>query len=270
MNIIPIHRVDDPRIALFRNVRDSEMLDQWGLFVAEGEHLVRRVLDSRFKVQSVLIEEAYQEKLLPLLPADTPVYMVDKKLIREIARFDFNRGALALVVRQPLPSPTQLPIFQKKQLALVICPEINDAENLGVILRTAAAFNVDAVILGERCRDPFYRRTIRVSMGAVFTLPLAQSDHLLDDLHLLRDRYEISMIATVLHDATGSLPAYSPPDRFALLFGTESQGLGAEWLACCDERLTLPMPNHTDSLNVSVAAGIFLYHCMQTQVHGHS
>ena len=115
MNIIPIHRVDDPRIALFRNVRDSEMLDQWGLFVAEGEHLVRRVLDSRFKVQSVLIEEAYQEKLLPLLPADTPVYMVDKKLIREIARFDFNRGALALVVRQPLPSPTQLPIFQKKQ-----------------------------------------------------------------------------------------------------------------------------------------------------------
>ncbi len=266
MNTIPIQSVDDPRIALYRDVRDSEMLDTWGLFVAEGEHLVQRLLNSRFAVHSLLIEEAFQEKFAARVSAETPVYVVNKKLIRDIARYDFNRGALALAVRQPLPNPTQLAILQKQQVSLVICPEINDAENLGVILRTAAAFNVDAVVLGERCRDPFYRRTVRVSMGAVFTLTLAQSDHLLDDLLVLRDRFHISLAATVLHDATRTLSSFTPPDRFALLFGTESQGLAAEWLSICDERITLPIAGHVDSLNVSVAAGIFLYHCLQSRL----
>lgn len=262
MNTIPILSIDDPRIALYREVKESELLNGHGLFVAEGEHLVRRLLHSRYETHSVLVEEACAVKLAPdTAGRDLPVYTVDKKLIRLIAGYDFNRGALALGVRRPLPSPDRwMPSLHEKAL-LVICPEINDAENLGAILRTAAAFEVTGVILGERCRDPFYRRTLRVSMGAVFTLPMAQSMDLARDLQRLRTDHGLSLVATVLHDATVSLPAYAPPRRCGLLFGTESQGLGSEWLSLCDERLTLPMGQRTDSLNVAVAAGIFLYHC---------
>ncbi len=262
MNVIPIHSIDDPRITLFREVKESELLNRHGLFVAEGEHLVRRLLHSNYQTHSVLVEEAFAVKLAAdAAGRDLPVYTVDKKLIRLIAGYDFNRGALALGVRRPLPSPDRwMPPVNEKAL-LVICPEINDAENLGAILRTAAAFEVDGVILGERCRDPFYRRTLRVSMGAVFTLPMAQSMDLAKDLQRLRADHGVSLVATVLHDATASLPDYKPPRRCGLLFGTESQGLGSEWLSLCDERLTLPMGQRTDSLNVAVAAGIFLYHC---------
>lgn len=262
MNTIPIRSIDDPRIALFREVKESELLNRHGLFVAEGEHLVRRLLHSSFETHSVLVEEACGVKLAAETAGrDLPVYTVDKKLIRLIAGYDFNRGALALGVRRTLPFVEQLLPPLREKAVLVICPEINDAENLGAILRTAAAFEVTGVILGERCRDPFYRRTLRVSMGAVFTLPIAQSLDLAKDLLRLRADHGVSLVATVLHDATALLPDYTPPRRCGLLFGTESQGLGSEWLSLCDERLTLPMGQRTDSLNVAVAAGIFLYHC---------
>ncbi len=243
-------------------VKESELLNSYGLFVAEGEHLVRRLLHSNYETHSVLVEEACCAKLAAdTADRDLPVYTVDKKLIRQIAGYDFNRGALALGVRRALPAADHwMPSVNEKAL-LVICPEINDAENLGAILRTAAAFEVTGVILGERCRDPFYRRTLRVSMGAVFALPMAQSLDLAKDLQRLRTDHGVSLVATVLHDATTSVPAYTPPHRCGLLFGTESQGLGSEWLSLCDERITLPMAQRTDSLNVAVAAGIFLYHC---------
>jgi len=264
MNLIQIHSLDDPRIALYREIKESERLNVHGLFVAEGEHLVRRLLRSHYETHSLLIEEAYHDKLAQdVTRDDLNVYTVDKKLIRQIAGYDFNRGALALGVRRALPSPQALIPLGKETITLVICPEINDAENLGAILRTASAFNVDGVILGERCRDPFYRRTLRVSMGAVFTLPLAQSVDLHQDLLELYEQHHLALVATVLHDATGSLGDFIPPARLGLLFGNESQGLAAEWLNLCEKRITLPMALQTDSLNVAVAAGIFLYHCTQ-------
>jgi tRNA G18 (ribose-2'-O)-methylase SpoU len=271
MNLIPIHSVDDPRIALFREIKESELLNVHGLFVAEGEHLVHRLLASRFEIHSLLLEESSIPKFsaeVSDLPA--PLYVVDKQLIRQIAGYDFNRGALALAVRRPLQRPDQLTLPQTGKAVVVICPEINDAENLGAILRTAAAFDVRAVILGERCRDPFYRRTLRVSMGAALSLNLVQSDHLRQDLQRWHDDHQLALFATALHQATRSLEDFTPPRCFGLLFGSESQGLSPEWLDLCDERLTLPMANHTDSLNVAVAAGIFLYHCTQTSVSGSS
>jgi len=240
---------------------DRELMQQYGLFVAEGEHLVRRLLVSDLAVHAILGEKEYLNRLSPVIRQDVPVYEAEKQLIRHIPGFDFHRGVMALGVR-PAPRSVDRLLAQKSgRLALVICPEINDAENLGAIFRTAAAFAVDGVILGPRCSDPFYRRTVRVSMGSVFTLPVVCSGDLQEDLNILRERHRVTLIATVLHDATHSLPDYRAPERFGLLFGTESQGLAAEWLAQCDVRLNLPMPVKTDSLNVAVAAGIFLYHC---------
>jgi tRNA G18 (ribose-2'-O)-methylase SpoU len=266
MKTLIIESPDDPRLEPFRHMTDKELMHGQGLFVAEGEHLVRRLLSSGMEVHAILGEEDILARLAPDFRKTIPAYGGAKELIRKIPGFDFHRGVMALGVR---PAPRSLESIITKndgRLALVICPEINDAENLGAIFRTAAAFAVDGVILGPRCIDPYYRRTIRVSMGSVFTLPLVCSGNLQADLNILRERFQVTLIATVLHDATHPLPDYGAPERFGLLFGTESQGLSAEWLAQCDVRLTLPMPAETDSLNVAVAAGIFLYHCARQHV----
>lgn len=266
MNMIAIESPDDPRLEPFRHMTDRELMHSQGLFVAEGEHLVRRLLLSDLAVHALLGEKEILDRLAPFMRDTVPAYLADKELIRAIPGFDFHRGVMALGVR---PAPCTLAsILSKKtdRLALVICPEINDSENLGAIFRTAAAFAVDGVILGPRCSDPFYRRTVRVSMGSVFTVPMIRSSDLQSDLNILRDRHRATLIATVLHDATHAIPEYTAPQRFGLLFGTESQGLGQEWLSLCDVKLTLPMPAGTDSLNVAVAAGIFLYHCCSYRI----
>jgi tRNA G18 (ribose-2'-O)-methylase SpoU len=143
----------------------------------------------------------------------------------------------------------------------MICPEIANTENLGGLIRIAAAFGLDALILGPRSCDPFFRQAVRVSMGTVFKLPIVHSKDLPADLDRLRNEWRVQLIATVLHDdAAESLAEMKPPPCFALLFGNEAQGLSDDVLQRCDRRATIPMQLGTDSLNVMVAAGVFLFH----------
>jgi len=131
---------------------------------------------------------------------------------------------------------------------------------LGSLLRITGAFVADAVILGERCCDPFYREPICVSMGAVFHLKLVQSRGLLADLRRLRERWGVQLVGSVLDDKAEPLAGAARPERLALLFGNEAQGLGADCLALCDRQVTIPMKLGADSLNVAVAADVFLHH----------
>jgi tRNA G18 (ribose-2'-O)-methylase SpoU len=148
-------------------------------------------------------------------------------------------------------------------LRIVVCEDINNAENLGSIVRVAAGFGVDAMLLGERCVDPFWRQCVRVSMGTLFALPLVQSDDLLADLERLRDSWKVEVAATVLDPGGESLGNAELSPRMGLLFGGEAQGLTPAAIAACQRRITIPMKLGTDSLNVAVAAGIFLYHFCQ-------
>jgi len=183
----------------------------------------------------------------------------------EIVGFPFHRGAMAIGRRRESPSIEEVirPLDDNVLLTLLVCPETTQAENLGMVFRTAAAFGVDAVLLGPRSCDPLCRRTLRTSMGAVLRVPFVRSDDLATDLETLKQRWNVRLAAAVLADDAKPLPEIAWPDRVGLMLGNEFDGLRDQWLAHCDEKVTIPMAPGADSLNVGVAAGVFVYERMR-------
>jgi tRNA G18 (ribose-2'-O)-methylase SpoU len=257
---IPIDTLSDPRVAHYRNLKDRELERRGQRFIAEGEHIVRRLLASDFTTESLLLAERRVAEIGPLAPPELPVYAVRQELMNEIVGMRFHSGVLACGVRKPRRPLEDLIPRDKPRLTLVICPDITNVENIGSMVRIAAAFGADAMILGEKCHDPFWRQSIRVSMGAIFTLPLVQSVDLMQDLGRLKRDFNVELAATVLDSDAEPLSQATRPAKMGLLFGSEPQGLSPAYIAACDRRLTIPMHLGTDSLNVAVATAIFLYH----------
>jgi tRNA G18 (ribose-2'-O)-methylase SpoU len=146
-----------------------------------------------------------------------------------------------------------------EKMLLVVCPNCDNPENLGAIIRIASAFRADGLLLGDACCDPFSRRVIRVSMGNIFQFAIRESRDLAVDLNRLRQEFGFETMGTVLSEAALPLKTIQRPRRLALLLGNEADGLTQEWLDLCDQLATIPMPPDVDSLNVAVAAGIFLH-----------
>ncbi len=259
MPLVPIHTLDDPRVAPYRNLKDRELAREGGRFIAEGELIVRRLLASDFPTESLLLAERRVAEIAPRVPPEIPVYVVPGPLIHQVVGYKFHSGVMACGRRGPGPTLEQV-VAGRDQLTLVVCPEVASADNLGSLVRIAAGFGADAMVLGERCCDPFWRQSVRVSMGAVFRLPLVRSDDLLRDMRLMRERWGVDLVATVLDGDAEPLSDARRGPKLALLFGNEAQGLAPEHIAACGRRITIPMKRGTDSLNVSVAAGVFLYH----------
>jgi tRNA G18 (ribose-2'-O)-methylase SpoU len=251
---------------LYRNLKDRE-LDRGGrYFIAEGEYIVRRLFASDFPVESVLLAERRVEEITPVVPAEVPVYVVSQDLMNRVLGLKFHSGVMACGRRKPRASIDQVVPKGRERLTLVICPDISNVENIGAMVRLAAGFGVVALILGEKCHDPFWRQSVRVSMGTIFTLPLVQSDDLLRDLRRLKEEWGMELIATVLDSGAEALETAKRPGKVALMFGGEAQGLEGEYVRFSDRRVTIPMKWGTDSLNVAVAAGIFLYHFTRADV----
>jgi tRNA G18 (ribose-2'-O)-methylase SpoU len=260
MAVIQIDSLDDPRVQAFCNLKDRQLERRGQRFIAEGEHIVRRLLRSDFTTESLLLTPRRAEEIAGAVPEHVPQYVVAQPLMNQILGLKFHSGILACGLRKPPGQLRQIIPLHKPALTLVICPEISNVENIGSMIRLAAAFGADAMILGEKCHDPFWRQSIRVSMGAIFTLPLLQSRCLIDDLRILHDEQNIQLAATVIDPSAEPLQSAKRPARFGLLFGSEAQGLDPAYVAACDRRICIPMHWGTDSLNVAVAAGIFLYH----------
>jgi len=260
MPLTTITSLDDPRVGLYRNLKDRELERRGRYFIAEGEHLTRRLLASDFPVDSVMLAERRVAEMAPIIPDHVPVYAVTHELMNGILGLKFHSGVLACGRRKERRTLDQVVPREKEGLTLVICPETSNAENIGTMIRIAAGFGADAMILGQRCHDPFWRQSVRVSMGTIFSLPLVQSDDLLRDLRRLREEWGFELVATVLDETAEPLALAKRGKKLGILFGNEAQGLGPQWVNACDRRVTIPMRHGTDSLNVAVAAGIFLYH----------
>lgn len=262
--VIAIHSPDDPRVAPYFALKDRDVARSGDRFIAEGEHVVRRLLRSDYPADSVLLSARRVDEIAPLVPDLVPVYVAaTDDILHATIGFKFHSGVIACGRRKPSTTLEQVAAGgddPARRLMLMILPEVANAENLGALMRIAAGFGVDALVLGERSCDPFYRQAIRVSMGTVFSLPIVRSNNLLEDLRRLRERWGVQLAATVLDPAAEPLSGARRPPRFGLLFGNEAQGLAPEHVAACDRRVTIPMKLGTDSLNVAVAAGIFLYH----------
>ena len=263
MTPIPIVSLADPRVANFRNLKDRDLDRAGRYFIAEGEHLVRRLLESDFPIDSVFLTERRAAEIGPLVPEGVPIYVATAQVMNDVLGMKFHSGVIACGRRKEHLTLDQVVPGDRQRLTLVICPDITNVENIGSIVRIAAAFGADALVLGERCHDPFWRRSVRVSMGTIFRLPLLQSDDLLRDMARLKREWGVQLAATVLDDLAEPLAHADRPPRFGILFGSEPQGLGPEYIAACDRKVTIPMKMGTDSLNVAVAAGIFLYHFTQ-------
>lgn len=256
--------IDDPRLAPYANLRQTNLTRWSGLFIAEGRRVVERLLASEFHVESVLLSDRRHETVLAEWPAewvaDVPVLIVPQRLVEVLVGYNFHAGVLACGRRfEPFGVAETLAICRRSH-TVVACPRITGPDNLGSILRNCAALGVDAVLLGPGSCDPFSRRVLRVSMGAPFSLPVAECPTLFDDLISARDAGGWQLIAAAIDGEAEPLAEAIRPERIVLVLGNEAEGLDDDWLAACDRRVMIPMAAPGDSLNVAVACGVMLHH----------
>jgi tRNA G18 (ribose-2'-O)-methylase SpoU len=260
---IAIDSPDDPRLAAYRNLKRTNLTRWSGIFIAEGDKLVRRLLASDFETVSVVVAQSELDELTPRVPANVPLYVVGDAWVEHLVGFNFHRGILACGRRKPNPILEAVVPPAPSLCTLIVCPDVQDPENLGAILRIGAAFGASPIILGRRSADPWSRRVLRVSMGAALKLPIARCDDIDGALERLGREMNVELAATVLDKNAEPLDQAGRTDRFGLVLGSEGHGLEARWIERCDRRITIPMRPGTDSLNVAVAAGIFLHHFRQ-------
>jgi tRNA G18 (ribose-2'-O)-methylase SpoU len=255
-----IEILEDPRLAPYRNLKAKNLTRRSGLFIAEGRLVVERLLASSFPVVSVLVSERRRRTIVPQLRSEADVYVIPQRLAEQLVGYNFHAGVLACGRRKQ--SPGLETVFEKAEgrVTLAACPQIIGPENLGAIIRLCAAFGVDTLLLGQGCADPFSRRVLRVSMGAALKLPIVESRDLASDISSLRSRWGVQLAAAALDQDAEALAGSARPDRFALLFGNESEGLPQHWIDLCQRRITIPMSPGADSLNVAAAAAIFLHY----------
>ncbi|MCM2371987.1 TrmH family RNA methyltransferase [Aporhodopirellula aestuarii] len=254
--IITLSDPADPRISAYRNVR---LRDPGDGFIAEGSLVVKRLLQSELSIRSLLIHKGQEHKYIDLLPDSVPAFVVEPEIGEAIAGYDFHRGVLAHGDCPPWLDCETLQT-RRPNLALGLVG-ISDPENVGSLLRSAAAMGVHDILIGPATIFPYVRRVIRVSMASVFHHRFYRFDQPLKQIASLQAG-EFRFAATTL--APDSIAIEHLQEHLAgaptiLLLGNEAQGLDADVQAACHVRTTLPMPETTDSLNVGVAGAIFLY-----------
>lgn len=260
MPLLHLDSPDHPLLAPYRNLKASNETRWARQFVVEGRLLVERLSASDFEILSLLVSARYLPEVEGAMRERCQVLVVPDEWVESIVGFNFHRGMLACARRKPDADIEALCAAHGKGLTVVVCPDVQNPENLGGILRIASAFGVAAVVLGPECADPLSRRVLRVSMGTALSVPIAVVDDLGSRLTELRHKLGFELWATVTDRSALPFDQPSRPDRLAVLFGSEGHGLTAPYLELCDQRITVPMRSGVDSLNVAVAAGIVLHH----------
>ena len=255
-----IHQITDPdddRLGDYRALTDLELRTRWeppnGLFIAEGELVLRRALRAGYRPRSYLID-AKRAGQLADLPADAPVYAATPAVLERATGFHVHRGVLASFHRLPLRTAGEL-LGPARRVAIL--EDVNNHTNIGAVFRDAAALGIDAVLLSPTCADPLYRRAVRVSMGEVFAIPYARLEPWPDALAQVR---AAGFTVLALTPAAGAVPLQrlgpDQRDRAALLLGAEGPGLSRHALAASDIPVKIPMRRGVDSLNVAAAAAV--------------
>jgi tRNA G18 (ribose-2'-O)-methylase SpoU len=243
----------DPRLDDYRDLQDRRLNEEGARFVAESEMVVRELLRSGLRVHSVLLTAPRLNALEGAL-ADANVLVAPQEVLDGVTGFHIHRGCLAIGER---PAGVALP---ENARAIVVLEDLVDVDNLGAMTRNAAALGADALVLSPRCADPYYRKAIRVSMGAVFRLPIVRAQRWPGELQALRERF--TLVGAVLDPDSVPIQSYQPPARFALVLGAEGPGLTAGTKQLCDARVTIPMAA-ADSLNVATAGAVLLHQLMR-------
>jgi tRNA G18 (ribose-2'-O)-methylase SpoU len=259
--LIEVSDTDDLRLSDYRDLRDVELRKhleaEHGLFLAEGEKVVRRAVEAGFPVRSFLMAPRWLGGLSDVLARSAaPCYVVSEDLAEEVTGFHVHRGALASLERLALPSADSVLAGARTVVAL---EDVVDHTNVGAIFRSAAALGVDAVLLSPRCADPLYRRSVKVAMGAVFSLPYARIAQWYDGLGQLSRAGFTTVALTPAADAVEIEEAVEGLEKVALVVGSEGPGLTRRWMETADRRAVIPMAAGIDSLNVAAATAVACY-----------
>ena len=257
----PVTSFDEPALEPYRTMKWQTDHQRQNIFVAEGEKVVRRLLESDLTVHSLLLPEKWLIEYEPLLarrPETIRAFTAEKPTLEKLTGFSMYQGVLA-VATVPEPTPlAQLLTPQKTSLMLLAVDGLSNAENLGGIIRTCAAFGVDALIVGETCCHPYLRRSVRGSMGAIFKLPYILSQNLsatLQELHTAG----VYTVAAHPHTNQQYLDRSNLQGSCCIILGSEGEGVSPQILATCRATVAIPMRNEIDSLNAGNAAAVFLY-----------
>lgn len=250
-----------PELEPYRTMRQQEEHRQKRIFVAEGEKVVRRLLESRLEVISVVLPEKTLEDYEPLLLGrreTIPVYLAKKAVLERLTGFAFFQGILA-VGRIPLePSLPDLIADSIGPRLFVVAEGLSNAENMGVLIRNSTAFGAHGLVTGETCASPWLRRSVRSSMGTIFKTPMLEPPNLLGALEVMH-AHGVSLIAAHPHTKDCRLSSADFRRDICIVFGSEGNGVSAEVLEKCDQRVTIPMQGGVDSLNVGSSSAAFLY-----------
>ncbi|AWB92235.1 TrmH family RNA methyltransferase [Aeromicrobium chenweiae] len=256
--IVRLDDLDDPRLRDYVDLRDVQLRlrleSERGLFLAEGEKVVRRAVESGHRPRSFLMSPRWLDGLADILDAsDAPCFVLDDAAIERLTGFHVHRGALAALERPDLPTPEQVLADARR---VVVIEDLADHTNVGAIFRSVAALGFDAVLLSPRCADPLYRRAIKVSMGSVFWLPYARVEDWYGAPDLLRAAGYTTYAMTLADDSVPIDQVDHDVERLAVVVGSEGHGLTARWEQGADHRITIPMAADIDSLNVASSVAV--------------
>lgn len=256
-NIIPITDFNAPALDIYARLTEVQLLNrehpEQGLFIAESPIVIERALNAGYRPVSVLCEEKHLT--LPILSrcGDVPVYTAPFDVLTKLTGFALTRGMLCAMSRPALPTVEQVCGNARR---VAVLENVVNPTNMGAIIRSAAALNVDAVLLTPACTDPLYRRAIRVSMGTVFQVPWTFLDG--DDYVSQLKTLGFKTAAMALTDRSVSIKdeAVCSEERLAIILGTEGEGLMDSTIAACDYTVKIPMSHGVDSLNVAAASAV--------------
>lgn len=262
MRIERIDSLDDPRLEFYTNLTDVSLRrlsePSTGLYLAESTKVIERALAAGHRPVSVISLEKWLDGLEPLLADhDIPVFVGEDAELEKLTGFLLHRGAIAAMERPALPSVRDVVRGARR---VVILENIIDHTNVGAIFRSVAGLGADAVLITPECADPFYRRSVRVSMGTVLQVPWTRISSWPDGLQDLKDEGFVVASLALSDDAiTLAELSRQNPDRLAVIFGTEGHGLTPAAIAASDHVVRIPMSHGVDSLNVAAAAAVTLY-----------
>lgn len=270
MPIIRLTDPDDERLADYTRLTDvalrRRLEPERGLYMAESTKVIVRALAAGHRPRSFLMTERWLPELAPLVAeveerfGEVPVYVGPTEVVESITGFHLHRGALAAMHRPELPDAAALLAAAREGQGarrVAVLEGIVDHTNVGAVFRSAAGLGVDAVLVSPDCADPLYRRSVRVSMGTVFAVPWTRLEPWPGGLDLLREA-GFTVAALALSDDAVTLDelAAAPPERLALLLGTEGDGLSRRAIAASDVVVRIPMAQGVDSLNVAAASAV--------------
>ena len=265
-NIIEIRDFSDPQLDVYARLTEAQLLNRHcladGLFIAESPLVIGRALDAGYEPVSLLMERKHiegQAREIIERCGDVPVYTAEFDILTQLTGFQLTRGTLCAMRRKTLPTAEEICRDARR---IVLLENVMNPTNVGAIFRSAAALNMDAVLLTPGCSNPLYRRSARVSMGTVFQIPWTYLGSEMADwpekgMARLRDMgFKTAAMALEQDSVSIDDPALMAEEKLCIVLGTEGDGLAASTIAGCDYTVMIPMSHGVDSLNVAAASAV--------------